>query len=665
MKKSYFLFFLLLLSVVGSVSAEDVNITIPDTHSTSEWWVELTDTSLTTELVEYQLAPTQWGDVAPSITGIFDYRIYFNSKEDLARFCNIMSTSSDLAFGGAFTPYENGQLLPLTVVKIQESNNENKHTDDVFHLTTSHSGFIYTYTHAWGGVNSYSRILIDGVQYENAQSSTTIDSFNTGVITSTSDVEYIIWAEWYNGGGANLEGSFVIFDYVDYTITHENSYSADVTELYTPPMRYDLDINSNVNSFEVYSGDILLGTYDDGDMLPLPVGTHELTFKKGGYWDIPVTVEIVDSPVSINLNFIPSNYLYSITSDVEEINTYCYAQQIIPFSISPIKNSNGITMQFSGAEVLEVRDSVGTILAPDSNGRYEVGSINVDSSKSYTVKIATGPTLGTKNFVITATGYDLYGNVYQGIQTVSYICNELPVRITQPSSYVIGSNSVRVAEMQGETSTVITVELLKDGASLWNDNFDFGSYESHTFDFNIDDVGDYSLKFVSSGFSITLPISVENPISLVENTVTGSLGSTISIPVSVTNPLTVPQYYDIVIAPANSVNPLVNVTTTRISVAPGETKIVRPEAKLKEELDFDSYSLLVTVLSTDSSLSLMEEQVTLTIYSGGSSFIPVFDTDGSIYTNPYVIGTFVVVLSGGYILFRKKGMKKGGKSAKK
>ncbi|WP_459202342.1 COG1361 family protein [Methanococcus sp. CF] len=664
MKKSYFLFILLLLSVVGSVSAATENITIPETSATSDWWVELSDTSMTTELVVYQLNQTVWGGNAPVLTGIFDYRIYFASKDDLGRFCNIISTTSDLAFNGDFTPFECGQALPLTVIKVQGSCNENKLIDDVISINTSGAGYIYAYNHLWGGTYSWSKVVLNGVQFSYA-SQTTVEEFNKGVISSRNDLEYLIQSGWYNGGGANLECSFAIFDYIDYSVTQTTSYKSTVTELYCPPPRYDLELNSNVNSFDVYAGEICLGTYDNEDIIQFPAGIHELTFKKGGYWDITKTVEFIDGPVSVSLNFIPSNYLYSITTDVGEINTYCYAEQIIPFSISPIKNSNGITVSFSGAEVLEVRDSVGTILTADSNGRYEVGSINVDSSKSYTVKIATGPTLGTKNFVVTANGYDLYGNVYQGIQTISYTCNELPVRLTLPSSYVIGLNSVRVAEMQGEESTVITVELLKDGVSLWNDNYDFDSYDSHTFEFNIDETGDYSLKFVSSSFSITVPISVENPISLVENTVTGSAGSTISIPISITNPLTVPQYYDIIIAPVNSVNPLQNSTSTRVSVAPGETKTVRPEAKLNEELDFDSYSLLVTVMSTDSSISLMEDQVTLTIYSGGSSFIPVFYTDGPIYTNPYVIGAVILVLGGGYFIFRKKSLKKGGKRAKK
>ncbi len=671
MKKSYFLFFLLLLSVVGSVNATNYNIDIQSNEGTSAYYVELVDT-YSDSLIFDSLNVTEWESYAPVVVGYSNNKVYFNSEYDLARFCSFMNYNSKiLPFSGRFIVYTNGIETPVTSAYAG--------TDLVVaEIENPSTAYILTHVSSWTMSYASAKVYFNSELISTASGGAGYDSDYVSRVIPTGYETYIS----HNDYGSGIV-SVVCFGYVTFT-------NGTPTILYEPPARYDLTLNSNVNSFELFDGDISLGIYDNGDTIPLTVGTHTLTFVKDGYSDVTQTIEITDSdtsldfsmitthlPVeltltnsegglasvsmyiddelvntvsngqtvqlprgshlfkfvksgywnetrtlnidesfdSLDIRFYPLSVMYSIQVPTD-INTFKNSEVPVIVTISPKAMSSSTKIYLSGKEVLDVRDSSNTQI-PYVNGGYLIGDISVPTD--ITIKFMSGETLGTNALQMRVMGYGTLGQSYVTDTSFTYEVVQLPLTLTVPSKWNIGSNNLRVSETEGENRLVMIQVEDAENNIVYSDSYAFSGYESHDFEITFEKTGDYRLRILSGDLiNSYLNIEVVNPILFSQTTITGKPGTASSLSVNIQNLFTSPQYYKVEISGDGLSEPSI----TEFSVSPGVTKSQTLLVPVGENLTFDSYLLTATVYLKDSNgiyENILEESIILNIDLTGLS----------------------------------------------
>uniref|UniRef100_A9A6T1 PEGA domain-containing protein n=1 Tax=Methanococcus maripaludis (strain C6 / ATCC BAA-1332) TaxID=444158 RepID=A9A6T1_METM6 len=300
MKKSFFLFLLLLLSVIGSVNAIDT--VIQSTDQTSSFKVVISETT-SSVMINDTLLATAWTGSAPTVVGWTDDTIYFASKNDMYRFVSVPDiTSSALMFNGNYDVYEYGVRQEYTLYRFYgySSGNNNVHSGTL-NITSAGglSGYIFGYGSGTSSMDTTETLKVNG---------DTVIGINSGSYTyfqpyafSESNSVYVYTRSNVISGVSKLGGTVLVKGYPTYEIL--SGASVTFTELYvTEPMKYDLTIDSNVDGITVYNGETDLGTANDGTVFPLIAGTYDLTFIKEGYFNETQTVEIIDSAITLTVD---------------------------------------------------------------------------------------------------------------------------------------------------------------------------------------------------------------------------------------------------------------------------------------------------------------------------------------------------------------------------
>ncbi|AVB76082.1 hypothetical protein [Methanococcus maripaludis] len=691
MKKSFFLFLLLLIGCIGSVSA--VTCTIPETGSTSGYYVLFADDTLTWDLINSTMSAYDFGVYAPSITGIDGPKMYFASKNDLARFCSVVSyTNKVIPFNGDFDVYIDGILTPMTVLLI-DGQAYTPYASDMyqdFDIDTSKTqyGYMYSYVHSDYSGGNYLKISLNGVQLFYAGGESTTYYYDSAVFPADSTMR-IAWTNLH--GYQKTTTSIVLFDYVDYsTYSAVNRTDFTISEIYTPPARYVATFDSNVDGIEVFDSGNSLGTFDNlgtayltdgthyltflkdgyynvtqtvivdgsdltvsvdmetthlpveltltnsegglasvsmyiddelvntvsnGQTVQLPRGSHLFKFVKSGYWNETRTLNIDESFDSLDIRFYPLSVMYSIQVPTD-INTFKNSEVPVTVTISPKAMSSSTKIYLSGKEVLDVRDSSNTQI-PYVNGGYLIGDISVPTD--ITIKFMSGETLGTNALQMRVMGYGTLGQSYVTDTSFTYEVVQLPLTLTVPSKWNIGSNNLRISETEGENRLVMIQVEDAENNIVYSDSYAFSGYESHDFEITFEETGDYRVRILSGDLiNSYLNIEVVNPILFSQTTITGKPGTASSLSVNIQNLFTSPQYYKVEISGDGLSEPSI----TEFSVSPGVTKSQTLLVPVGENLTFDSYLLTATVYLKDSNgiyENILEESIILNIDSTGLS----------------------------------------------
>jgi hypothetical protein len=727
MKKTSFFLFLLLLSVIGSVSAYGTDI--------SEYYVVLDDTTLTTANITSEFDSYSWREYTPSIVGIINNRIYFDSEKDLIRFCNVLDlTSSEwiMAFDGEFLAYSGGNIYNYDVVKV-----------GVIHLGTCsyvincdfeipESGFTYILGRAGTSMANYGangHILLNGQEILGSDS-TTLYVFDKYLLDTTWNISCIVGSDSLSRTvsgiisvvmpkGYNATGEYFViyqspnvYDISVYTEPETSIYEDeylwgttdnggflvlqlpigehtlkfvkegywDVTQ--TIDLESNMDLNVTMESTHLsipieiidseggltgvnfYIDGVLTGTVGNNQDVILPKGTHELIFEKPGYWNETRTVTVDETLTDLSIRMYPESVFFKISNTPVEITTYSNSEVNIALNIDPNDYAYGVKLYLTGQEVLDVRDS-SNVQISKQDSYYLLDDFSSD--KTVNVKINSGTTLGTNSLAVRVTGYNSIGTEFVTDTTIDYEIVRLPLSLTVPN-WCIGSNSLTVIETEGDSRTVTIKVEDSEGNIIYTDTYTLEGFETHKFNIDFEETGDYKL-YIQSGDLINtyIDVSVNNPVTLETKTITANEGSTATATVSIENPFTEPQYYRITIEG----DPLTNATRVDFSISPGSSKSQSISFTLLDELDYDSYSLPLKVYLVEESgmTEIYSDSVILNIGSSGS-FIPFIDfgDDGIIDTvitlvvdHPIIPGIIIIA---GLGVFISSGRKKGKKPVK-
>lgn len=283
MKPKYFLFLILIL--FGVISNVNSATTIASTDQTSSSYVIL-DESIGSESILYMLGTYSWEASSPIVVGVTNNRIYFMTSTDLIRFCNCISAYyKTQAFNGEFTAYKNGNKFDYTLVG---GSIDRYSTGEL-----SYSANIQTAKDVYILYNGYGRTGTDWAYYnltvnDNLVVYTSSSSKNTVVVSSDSILDVTL--------RITARGSVWSRGYLYVTIVIPDSITDNTfTILKEPPELFPLTINSNVDGFDIYENDKLLGTFDSGQHIDLVAGSHTLLFEKYGYLDTQKVVTIPDT----------------------------------------------------------------------------------------------------------------------------------------------------------------------------------------------------------------------------------------------------------------------------------------------------------------------------------------------------------------------------------
>ncbi|MBB6401005.1 hypothetical protein HNP92_000290 [Methanococcus maripaludis] len=699
MKKSFFLFLLLLIGCIGSVSAYGTD--------TSDYKVVLDNTELTTAETTATLESYTWGGYTPNIVGVDGNVIYLASKSDLARFCSYIDRyNTYLPFSGYFKVYINNELSTPSVKALLKVTR----TDEGFYMyanTSKSVQDIYVLSmEATGHSVAVAKTLIDDVVIFQRAGGYAGTYYSWDTITVGSAFKAQAYASDTDSSTSAATCYMVItaFDNLEINVTGDyglisDSQYAVFQEPMSPPPKYDLTINTNVDGLTVYADGSVLGTADNEEIFSLIPGTYDLTFEKTGYYNVTQTVEIVDTAVNITVDmetthtpvtlaiidseggltsvnlyidgvltgtvgnnqdvslpkgtheliFEKAGYwnetktvtvdealtdlsirmfldtvMYSVDMPTD-LNTYKNSALPIALTINPNAYSQSTKLFISGKDVLDVRDSANEQLTKVDGG-YVLGDIT--SAQDVIVTIDSGEVLGTNTVQIRVTGYGTLGESYVTDASVTYEVLQLPITLTVPTKWNIGSNILRVSETEGLQRVVMIQIDDEDGNLVYSDSYAFEGYESHSFEIPFTETGNYKLKIVS-GDSINsyLLIEVTNPVTFLDTTVSGTEGTSSSVILNVQNLFSEPQYYKVTV----SGDALSNTSILEFSVSPGVTKNQEISIPVGTNLEYDSYSLVAKVYlkNSDGVYEEIKNQVlVLNIEESSDNFISALIPSG-------------------------------------
>jgi len=716
---------------MGSVNAE--YLTVPETCTPSSYCVVLDDSAMTTEATITIIENIDFVAYLPVVTGVDGNTIYFASEKDLGRFCNYISADYlQIPFNGEFSPYINGQYSPYGLLKgVWSYDLGGDYVEDHIYINTTVPETFYMMLFPNHGQFSGDDIYLNGNMIHTSHDvACTTPVFKTPTSAITNDLRLVLDGSSYV---SRMTYTVVIFGNFVYDST--SSYSSIYTMI-APPELYYITFESVVNDFNVYDGDNLLGTFDDGDIIQFATGTHEITVEKDGFTytesvvmdedytmqlpfrSIPLSIEYSEGGLTdvsvykngtffnnysdgdlldvldgtyeftfvksgfwnetesftvsniteeISVRMYPESVFFKISNTPVEITTYSNSEVNIALNIEPNDNAYGVKLYLTGQEVLDVRDS-SNVQISKQDSYYLLDDLT--NAKTVNVKINSGTILGTNSLAVRVTGYNSIGTEFVTDTTIDYEIVRLPLSLTVPN-WCIGSNSLTVIETEGETRTVTIKVEDSDENIIYSDSYTLEGFETHKFNIDFEETGDYKL-YIQSGDLINtyIDVNVANPVSLTTKTITASEGSTGTVTVSIENPFSEPQYYRLTIEGT----PLVNSTKVDFSISPGSSKVQSLSFTLLDSLDYDSYSLPLKVYLVEESglTEIYSDSVILNIGSSGS-FIPFIDLDDGIidtvitlvYDNYKIAGILIISGLGLYVVFGRKKGKKPLKTIKK
>jgi len=608
--KRSIVFLLLLLSVLGSVSAETP--TIPETCTTTNFYVVLTDTSMTTELTTAQLGAMDFGLSAPSISGVENNWIYFSSKSDLARFCSIISYSSPtMPFSGAFSVYVDGHFSPMTVIKLNAATT-GSYTSNII-TNASNSQMIYVYSQTSNSLYAGETLGNNGVQFFYVSGGSTaaqLTQFDELVaLTNNNNISYYV-----HGGGsdryARIMSTIVYFDYVDYSTT--GTMSLNAVELYSPPEQGNVSIYSDADT-QIYEGTYLLGTTDNGGLLDvqLPMGKHTLKFVKDGYWDVLKTVTVsAENNSEIYVSMAPRNAIFQVEKEFSG-NIYPNSVASLSMDVTPVKTAYATKLRVSGVELSKVYYNTQE-LPKAADGSYIIGDIS--STQQIVIDFKTTSSWGERAFTVELSATDIEGTTYTNLETINYNVLELPFLFETPDTWAIGVNDVILTDMSGESYSVLMVLYDESGTEKWSSSTNLLEYCDYTFEVPIEDAGEYTLELNAKSGTVKSYYSIEiiEPVSLVSDFLTAASGNVATVQFKISNPTESVKYYT-----AELTCPFFNNTVDKtFSIAPGTVeKTVDISFEVPEGLELEYYQLTLEVFNEGDTDPIYSGNVVLTISS--------------------------------------------------
>ncbi|MBA2852646.1 hypothetical protein HNP89_000583 [Methanococcus maripaludis] len=308
MKKSFFLFLLLLLSVIGSVNAQTVYL-----EATSGHWTGSNTTVTYAGIGDIPITVISDDTISIEISGIMDLFAPIGATtstdptmlhtlliEDVLTQVEYMDSSEitrNAVLDDVKVKYSGTSDVAYVVEMYQKTYNGQDYTVTV----NSCSG----YTTGWR--NNRGTVLINDVVsseyfYPFYASPVGIND-NTTIATSTGDT-----------GGTGYTAIDIVVVSFDEPLSITGQFSSANIERTIPlyPITYPVTFSLNTDGISVYESDGLLGVVNNGDTINLPAGVHSLTFVKDGYYNTTQSVLIETSPVGVSVDLVTSELPISL-----------------------------------------------------------------------------------------------------------------------------------------------------------------------------------------------------------------------------------------------------------------------------------------------------------------------------------------------------------------
>ncbi|MBA2860986.1 hypothetical protein [Methanococcus maripaludis] len=649
MIKRYILFLLVLMCAVGTVNA--VNPTVPDTCTATEFYVILSDDTMSQDLIISTLSAYDFSVSAPVISGVDSQTIYFESENDLGRFCSIISyTNKVLPFAGAFDVYKNGERTPMTVILL-DGQAYTPYGDSFYqyvdlNMTGSQIGYVY----AWIS-NTYSQNYLTLLLNDATVVSKSGDASTTQYLSTTFFQNNILAIHWKNLNGYDkLTASIVLFDYVDSaTYSPDDRCDFTVSEIYTPPERATIDIYTEP-AVDIYNNqnNEFLGTTDNGGYLALPLflGETTLKFVKDGYWDTLKTFTVTSENNSeLFITMAPSNAIFQVSKEFSG-NIYPNSVARLSMDINPVKTAYATKLRVSGVEVNKVYYQTQE-LPKAADGSYIIGDMS--SPQNIVIDFKTTSSWGERAFTVELSATDIEGTAYTNLETINYNVLELPFLFESPDQWAIGTNEVTLTDMSGESYSVLMVLYDESGTEKWSSSTNLLEYCEYTFEVPVEDAGEYTLELNAKSGTVKSYYSIEiiEPVSLVSDFLTANPGKVATVQFKISNPTESVKYYT-----AELSCPFYNETVDKtFSIAPGTVeKTVDISFEVPEGLELEYYQLTLEVFNEGSTDPIYSGHVVLTISNESLLFASV--PGGN--TTLILLAAAVLLIAGTFAALRLK-----------
>ncbi|BAP60631.1 hypothetical protein MMKA1_05140 [Methanococcus maripaludis KA1] len=644
MIKRYLLFVLILIGFVSSIDATAV--TIPETCTVTDYYVELTET-FDTDTTKSLLLTYDFDSTVPGVSGVEGSKIYFDSLNSLVRFCNIPSRSSlSIPFEGAFDVYKNGVRTETTTI-LYSSPTPSSYSSYNGYLTlnVSSSQVAYSYIYYRSGATSNSATFSysDTTIFTKSGSSTT-STFVSYAISPSGEFHLI---NYRNANEvSDFYASIVVFDYVEYNFTCDSGSNMVVSTIMEPPERGSISIYTDPNT-EIYEGSYLLGTTDNGGLLEiqLPLGERTLKFVKDGYWDLLKTITVSENNTDVFVTMAPRNAIFQVQKEFSG-NIYPNSVARLSMDINPVKTAYATKLRVSGVEVNKVYYQTKE-LPKSSDGSYIIGDIS--SPQNIVIDFKTTSSWGERAFTVELAATDIEGTAYTNLETINYNVLELPFLFEAPDSWAIGLNDVTLTDMSGESYSVLMVLYDESGTEKWSSSTNLLEYCEYTFEVPVEDAGEYTLELNAKSGTVKSYYSVDiiEPVSLVSDFLTANPGKVATVQFKISNPTESVKYYK-----ASLMCPFYNDTIDKtFSIAPGTVdKTVDVSFEVPEGLEMEYYQLTLEVFDEGKTDPIYSGHVVLTIST--SSLFMASVPGGN--TTLILLAAAVLLIAGTFAALRLK-----------
>ncbi|MBA2858686.1 hypothetical protein HNP93_001387 [Methanococcus maripaludis] len=606
MIKRYFLFLLLLCCAVGSVNA--LSTDIQGTDGTSEYYMVLTD-NYSDELIDSSLTSADWLAYAPVVVGYGNNKVYFASKNDLARACNIFQDSNaHCLFDGNFITYVDGKWVPCTVVT--------GNGGVPVYLTSGPQNY-YVYGEVFSTVSSgETSITLDGSSYWVACSGSGGHNSKYAVVPADETITYSGVVSVVDGVlRGSIQLGIVVFDYMEVT-----SYTDRVTVLVTPPDLGNVSIYTEPET-GIYENEGLLGTTDNGGFLELqlPFGEHNLKFVKEGYWEAYKSVNInVENETELFASLSPKTSIFQVSKEFSG-NLYPNSVGTLSMDVTPVKDAYAAKLRVSGVEVNKVYYKTQE-LPKGSDGYYILG--DVTGTQNIEIEFETPSSWGEKTFTVELSATDIEGTAYTNLETINYEVLELPFLLEMPETFGIGINDITLTDQSGTAYSVLMVLYDSDDVEVWSSSTNLLEYCDYTFEVPIDDAGDYTLELNAKSGTVKIYYSVEiiEPVTLITDEITANPGKVATVQFKISNPTSNVKYYT-----AELTCPFFNESINKtFSIAPETVdKTVDMSFEVPEGLELENYQLSLEIFDPDKTEPIYSGNVVLTISNESIIFASV------------------------------------------
>ncbi|MBA2846659.1 hypothetical protein HNP88_000843 [Methanococcus maripaludis] len=631
MIKRYFLFLLLLLSVLGSVNAS--TIIIPDDYSTSSYVVgiQMYNSSEIYNIIN----GSNWYAYTPVITGIDDQMVYFESEKDMVRF----SIPNDGRYPHLF---DTSLMSVMSYDKMfYESRTSGSST---YSFTATKDGFVYFYGKASGGWNWDSgtvKLIKDGVTVTSlvAHYGQTHEYFDRVYVSEGSVLNVTL----------SVTDSYTTLDYIllcnngDLDVT-TGGPSSVLLDIYLYPVYIYSEPSTDVYTNE---GE-LLGTTDNGGFLEvrLSSGEHTLKFVKEGYWDALETITVTaDNNSELFVSLSPKTSIFQVSKEFSG-NLYPNSVGTLSMDINPVKDAYASKLRVSGVEVNKVYYKTQE-LPKGSDGYYILG--DVSSTQNIEIEFKTPPSWGEKTFTVELSATDIEGTAYTNLETINYEVLELPFLLEMPETFGIGINDITLTDQSGTAYSVLMVLYDSDDVEVWSSSTNLLEYCDYTFEVPIDDAGDYTLELNAKAGTVKTYYSVEiiEPVTLITDEITANPGKVATVQFKISNPTSSVKYYA-----AELTCPFFNESINKtFSIAPETVdKTVDLSFEVPEGLELENYQLTLEIFDPDKTDAIYSGNVVLTIST--SSLFMASVPGGN--TTLIILAAAVLLIAGTFAALRLK-----------